>query len=138
MPRLCGSRQADTSMNKILLAFSLALIAFAPAAGAAPGNPVKGKQVYAKCMACHKLDSSGASMLGPNLYKIVNRPIASVKTFKYSPAMMQKKGKWTPALLDAYLASPSKAVPGNRMPFAGLSKAEDRADVIAYIVASSK
>jgi len=125
-------------MIKALLTFSLALISLAPAAQAAPGNATKGKQIYAQCMACHKLDSSGVSMLGPNLYRVVNRPVASAKNFKYSPAMMEKKGKWTPALLDAYLAAPSKAIPGNRMPFAGLSKAQDRADVIAYIVASSK
>lgn len=125
-------------MNKTFLTFSLALFTLAPAAQAAPGNATKGKQIFAQCMACHKLDSSGISMLGPNLYRVVNRPIASAKSFKYSPAMTQKKGKWTPALLDAYLASPAKAIPGNRMPFGGLSKAEDRADVIAYIITSSK
>lgn len=121
-----------------LTAAATTLFSLASVAQAASGDATKGKLVFAQCMACHKLDSSGVSTLGPNLYRLVNRPIASVKTFKYSPALMQKKGNWTPALLDAYLASPAKAIPGNRMPFAGLAKAEDRKNLIAYIIASSK
>jgi cytochrome c len=47
---------------------------------------------------------------------------------------MKKSGiVWSEKTLDAYLESPQKAVPGNRMPFAGLKDAEDRADVIAYL-----
>jgi cytochrome c len=35
--------------------------------------------------------------------------------------------------LNAYLESPQKAVPGNRMPYAGLKDAKDRADLVAYL-----
>ena len=103
----------------------------------AAGDPAKGKIVFARCMACHKVDKSGVNGLGPNLHGVVGRPVASAKGFTYSPAMKAKGGKWTPAELDAYLAAPAKAVPGNKMIFVGLPKADDRANVIAYVAAAS-
>ena len=47
--------------------------------------------------------------------------------------MVAAKRVWTDAALDAYLAAPAKAMPGNRMPYAGLSNPADRRNVIAYI-----
>ncbi len=35
--------------------------------------------------------------------------------------------------MDAYLADPRGYIPGNRMPYAGMPDAEDRADLIAYL-----
>lgn len=104
-----------------------------PAVAAAAGDPVKGKTVFARCMACHKVDPSGANGLGPNLYGVVGRPVASAKGFTYSAAMTKKGGKWTPTELDAYLAAPSKVVPGNKMIFMGLPNKADRDDLIAYL-----
>jgi cytochrome c len=47
---------------------------------------------------------------------------------------MRKSGiVWDAKILGAYLESPQKVVPGNRMPYAGLKNATDRADVIAYL-----
>ena len=40
---------------------------------------------------------------------------------------------WSAETLDAFLADPQKAVPGNRMPYAGMPAADDRADLIAYL-----
>ncbi|MET0363255.1 MAG: cytochrome c family protein [Sphingobium sp.] len=119
---------------------ALALIATAgvPVAAMAAGDPVKGKTVFARCMACHKIDKTGANGLGPNLYGIVGRPVAAARGFAYSPAMKAKGGKWTASEIDAYLTAPAKAVPGNKMIFTGLPKAEDRDNLIAYLVAASK
>ena len=36
--------------------------------------------------------------------------------------------------MDAYVADPQKAVPANRMPYAGMPDARDRADLIAYML----
>ena len=36
-------------------------------------------------------------------------------------------------ILDAYLESPQKVVPGNRMPCAGLKNPTDRTDLVAYL-----
>jgi cytochrome c len=40
---------------------------------------------------------------------------------------------WTPANMSRFIAAPSDVVPGTHMTFTGLPKAQDRADVIAYL-----
>lgn len=121
-------------MKRILLATAIvaSAIAAAPAAHAA-GDPAKGKATFAQCAACHKVDASGKSTIGPNLYRVIGRPAGSLPGFAYSPAMKAAKRPWTEANLDTYLAAPAKAIPGNRMPFAGLKDPAARANVIAYL-----
>jgi cytochrome c len=107
------------------------------AAGAA-GDPVKGKQVFVRCIACHKVDTSNTSGLGPNLNRVVGRRAGTLPGFRYSPAMAGANRVWTEANLDAYLAAPARAVPGNRMVFAGLANPADRQNVIAYLKSASR
>lgn len=107
------------------------------AAGAA-GDPVKGKTVFARCMACHKIDASKTSGLGPNLNGVVGRRAGAYPGFRYSSVMASSGRVWNEAALDAYLTSPAKAMPGNRMAFAGMPNAADRQNVIAYIKSASK
>jgi len=110
----------------------------ASAAIAADGpDPVHGKTVYARCVACHDLNT-GATRLGPSLKGIVGRKSGSVAGFAYSPAMKAKGVTWNPATLDAYLTGPAKFVPGNRMAFAGLPDPKDRADLIAYLAQAAR
>lgn len=120
--------------NRFATATVAMLLALGTAGAAhAAGDPVKGKAVFAQCAACHKADPSGKAMIGPNLWGVVGRPAGAAPAFAYSPAMKGWKKPWTEAALDAYLAAPAKAVPGNRMPFAGLKAPADRANVIAYL-----
>lgn len=107
------------------------------AAGAA-GDPVKGKTIFARCMACHKIDTSNTSGLGPNLNRVVGRRAGTLPGFRYSPAMAGANRVWTEAAIDAYLTAPARAVPGNRMVFPGLANPADRQNVIAYIKSASR
>lgn len=114
---------------------ALAVLAFAGAgiASAQPaGDPVRGKTVYARCAACHDLNT-GASRLGPSLKGIVGRTSGAMPGFAYSAAMKDKALVWDAATLDAYLAAPQKFIPGNRMAFPPMANAQDRADLIAYL-----
>ena len=121
-------------MRKIALV--AALTALLPMAAAhAEGDPAKGKKVFNKCKACHFADKK-KNKVGPYLVGVVGRKAASVEGFKYSKAMQAKGAEglvWNEENLDKYLAAPKKFVPGNKMAFAGLKKAEDRANVIAYL-----
>ena len=45
---------------------------------------------------------------------------------------------WTVQTLDEFIADPQKLVPGNRMPYAGMPDAGDRADLIAYLQKATK
>jgi cytochrome c len=98
----------------------------------AAGDPAKGKAVFARCAACHTVEP-GKNRMGPSLANIIGQKAGDVPGFNFSPAMKTSKIKWTPATLDKYLTNPRTFVPGNRMYFAGLPNAADRANVIAYL-----
>ena len=103
----------------------------------ASADPAKGEQVFKKCAACHNADKGGPNALGPNLWGSVGKPHAHVAGFAYSEALKKVPGTWDWKSLDAWLASPKKYAPGTKMTFAGLSKPEDRANVIAFLNARS-
>jgi cytochrome c len=124
----------------VLLALSAGVMVSIASSGnaATKGDAAAGKLVYAQCMSCHKIDKSGKSGIGPNLYKVIGRRAGTLTGFRYSPAMVASGRVWTEEALDAYLISPAKALPGGRMPYAGLRNPADRANVIAYIKSVSK
>lgn len=96
-------------------------------------DPVRGAKVFKKCAACHTLESGGANKVGPNLWAVLGRAPAQVAGFAYSSALSGLTGAWTYENLSAFLAGPKAYAPGNKMTFKGLSKASDRAAVIAYL-----
>lgn len=105
--------------------------AVAAAVGAA--NADNGATIFSKCKACHKADKGGPNAVGPNLFGVVGRPLASHEGFNYSEAMKSAGGNWTPEHLAAFIHSPKTAVPGTKMLFPGIPDANDLADLIAYL-----
>lgn len=97
----------------------------------------QGQRVFRRCQTCHSAEKGAGNRVGPNLYGVVGADIAHHTDFSYSSALADAAGNWTPAKLDAFIASPANAVPGNRMPFAGLDNAGERADLIAYLNSQS-
>jgi cytochrome c len=97
----------------------------------------KGAAIFKKCEACHSGEKGGPNKVGPDLWDIVDRPVAEHEGFSYSAGMKEfSKGgseKWTYDHLYHFLLSPKNYVKGTAMGFAGLKKDEDRADVIAYL-----
>lgn len=99
----------------------------------AAADPVKGAQVAKACAACHDMTSAGANKVGPHLWGVFGRARGSAEGFAYSQAMKSIGGEWTAENLNAYLFKPRQAIPGNKMAFAGIAKAEDRAALIAFL-----
>jgi cytochrome c len=99
----------------------------------ASANAESGQGQSRKCAACHTFDQGGANKIGPNLYEIIGRPVASHEGFAYSDAMKAKGGEWTYEDLSAFLADPKGAVPGTKMAFAGIKSPTQRADLLAYL-----
>lgn len=97
----------------------------------AAADAAAGEKVFGKCKACHKLD--GGDGTGPHLNGIVGRAVATAAGFGYSDALKGLGGNWEPERLNEFLASPKKYAAGTKMSFAGLPKAEDRANLIAYL-----
>ena len=102
----------------------------------ADADASKGKKVFGKCKACHKL-GDGENGTGPHLYQIINRQIASAAGFKYSSSFNGLQGEWSEDELNLFLKKPSTYVPGTAMSFAGLGKVADRANLVAYLAENS-
>lgn len=99
----------------------------------AAADPAQGRQAAQVCASCHTFEQGGADRTGPGLWGVVGRKVASHPGFQYSTAFASQTGVWTYERLDEYLKNPAKAVPGNRMGFAGLRRAQERANVIAFL-----
>ncbi|KHS48834.1 cytochrome c family protein [Novosphingobium sp. CCH12-A3] len=125
-------------MKKMMGAMIVAGLAASALAGGtafaqAKGDPVAGKKIFMRCIACHAVQPGAGAKMGPNLAGVVGRKAAAAPGFKYSAAMQKAKIKWDDATLDKWLTRPAAVVPGTSMAFAGLPNAADRANVIAYL-----
>jgi cytochrome c len=97
-----------------------------------------GAQVAKQCTICHNLQEGQGPKVGPDLYGVVGRQVASKAGFNYSSALKAKGGTWTFDELNKWLLDPRADVPGTAMTFAGLPNEKQRADVIAYLNTLSK
>jgi len=99
----------------------------------AQANPEKGASEAKKCAACHSEEKGGPNKIGPPLWGVVGRDIASVEGFEYSDALPSKEGQWTYENLFEFIRSPKDWAPGTKMAFAGIKSPEDRADLLAFL-----
>ena len=72
-------------------------------------DPVKGKKVFKKCVACHSLQES-KNKIGPSLYNLLGRKAGSVDGYKYSKAMKNSDVVWDEESLDKFLTKPRKFI----------------------------
>lgn len=92
-----------------------------------------GEKIGKKCTACHSFNEGGPAKVGPNLWNIVNAPTARDGAFAYSTAMAGMNQEWSYANLNNFLYKPKQWLSGTKMNFAGLKKAKDRANMIAWL-----
>ncbi len=93
----------------------------------------KGQAAAKKCQACHTFAKGEKNGVGPNLYGVVGDKKGEGRGFNFSAAMKAKGGEWTDEDLNQFLTNPKGFIPGTAMGFAGIPKASERADVIAYL-----
>ena len=129
----------------ILRQFALSLAALMAINADALGQDTAAKSAAADnqlvfdnvCRICHTV-KEGDNRLGPNLHNIIGRKAGSVPDYGYSSAMKDADLTWDRATLDRFIANPDQVVPGNRMkPYGGLTSAEERAKIIAYLEVNS-
>ncbi len=99
---------------------------------------VRGKRLFLQCQACHSLAKGAPHKVGPNLHGTIGARAGSGVGYMYSPALSKSGLIWTPTTLDRWLAKPSAIVPGNKMIFAGVPRADDRAALIAYLTRAAR
>ena len=113
---------------------SLALL-FAPVL--AEGDMAAGEKVYQRCVVCHgALDQAQPKRIGPPLYQIVGRAVASVEDYAYSDSMKAfgtTGAQWDEATLDQFLKEPVLFIKGTKMVAPPVRRDSERADLIAFL-----
>jgi cytochrome c len=124
-------------INAIRVTAALVMTLLAAGVARADGDAARGEAKFQDCAACHKLET-GANNVGPSLHGVFTRKAGELADFRYSPAIKRSGITWTPEMLDKFITDPQAMVPGNRMPYAGMASASDRADLIAYLQSATK
>jgi cytochrome c len=93
----------------------------------------KGEGFAKVCAACHNFQKGAGPKVGPPLWGVVGRPVASIANFDYSDAMKKKGGDWTLADVNTFITNPKAYVPGTKMGFAGEESPEKRADILSFL-----
>jgi cytochrome c len=100
----------------------------------AAADLAKGEAAFAKCISCHTIAPGGANGIGPNLHAVMGEAIGTGRGgYAFTDALKTHGGAWTWENMDAWLKSPKAFAPGTKMSFAGLGKAEERANLMAYL-----
>lgn len=127
-------------MSKTISSLIFVLLFIAPVGNAndiakavAAADAAKGEKLSAVCQACHTVAKGGRKIIGPNLYNVIGRKIASVSDFQYSEGMRKTMGSWDLQTLDRFLANPREMVPGTLMVFSGINNSSDRAALLAWL-----
>lgn len=120
-------------MLRLAFALVLATLFLGKATSAAAEDAAAGEKVFMRCSICHSVTPGAGSTIGPRLNGVIGRKAGAAPGYQYSKAMAGSGLTWTKSNLDQYLTNPQKLVPGNKMAFAGLPNANDRANLIAYL-----
>lgn len=94
----------------------------------------EGERIWRQCSSCHALDGSDGT--GPHLDGIVDAAQGRADGYPYSASFAELAGTWTVDELNGFLEAPARWVPGTKMTYRGLSDAEDRANIIAFLAAN--
>ena len=94
---------------------------------------VAGEQQAMVCKACHQFEPNGVPVVGPPLWGLAERDIASFEGFNYSEGLKQHRGKWDAEKLDTFLSSPTDFATGTNMVFPGVKDPGARAAIIAWL-----
>jgi cytochrome c len=121
-------------MRQSLLALILLATFPVPVAAAAEGDAANGETLVKRCTTCHTVNEGGANRIGPNLFGVFGSIAGARPTgFNYSAAIRESGVVWNEETLDQWLTRPRSLIADARMGFPGLSNADQRADVIAYL-----
>jgi cytochrome c len=96
------------------------------------------KALFHPCTACHSYTDGAPSKIGPNLFGVYGRPVASYPDFDYSMALRHRGGVWNADTLNVFFVEHKKFAQGSHMAFLRLAETEDRALLIKFLKTLSR
>jgi cytochrome c len=127
-----GAATLTLALNAAYAAAPAAVVIKDATGASFTGDATPGERTFAQCKTCHSVQA-GENRIGPSLFGVIGRKAGIAPNYNYSGAMKNSGLTWTEQTLADYLENPRKKVTGTKMTFAGLSKPQDRANVIAYL-----
>jgi cytochrome c len=123
----------------VVIGASIGASAFAAGAVKKPStNSLEaGKKSFEACIACHSL-KPGEDGAGPSLHKLIGRSAGSAEGFRFSGPMKRSGVVWDQASLTEFLRNPQEKVPGNRMPFSGMTDEAELKALVGYLESAAK
>lgn len=92
------------------------------------------EELFRPCKACHSYSEGAPALVGPNLYGVYGRPVASFPGFHYSEHLEKRSGTWDETNLSAFFVeNKSWLERGVHYAFMGLRKKEDRKTLIRFL-----
>jgi cytochrome c2 len=124
-------------MTKLIQAAMLGAALVWSASAYAAGDAAHGEAVFKQCKMCHSVGANAKAGVGPVQNNLIGSKAGSREGYSYSTAMKEAGEKglvWTEENIEKFLENPKALVPGTKMVFPGLKEAQDRADVVAYLM----
>lgn len=142
----------EEAMFRLSLIAGPAALALTLAGPALAQDAAKGESEFKKCKACHAIVADDGTEIvkggkvGPNLYGIVGRAVASEEGYKYSDSIAAAGAAglvWDEAELAAYMTDPKAWLVDKTGDSAAKTKmtfklAKNQADVAAYLASAGQ
>lgn len=97
------------------------------------------RQFKRKCSICHSLTPDSQRRAGPTLHGIFGRAAGTYRGYKYSQTLQNSDIIWSEETINLLFdQGPDHYIPGSKMPMQRIVKAEDRSDLINYLIVATK
>jgi len=134
------SPSVTARLPTLLAGATLVLLLVPDRPAVAADNPIKGKETFGQCAACHAIGDGAAHGIGPTLNHVFGRTAGTAEGHDYSEPMHAKGEEglvWAERSLYKFIAGPERYVPGTTMAFPGLATEQEIKDLLAFLITFS-